>query len=179
MDLGSLFRKEDRLIGLFATRQLQPTTILQSLLGNLTVLIIDVNHTWASSNLSRRSRIIQPSTREELLDLLRDLEAFIHPKLQFIIIDDLPLYFRDYYQGQQIQTQNMRAFGAAMALLDRVSKIRPVIYTSYPSGFNKNEPIMLHHSQYYSSRIYQLKRRGHTNVFVDIEDQVEILKESS
>lgn len=159
------------LVGLFAPRKIK----LQSILSQITqeipspVLIIDVNHRWSSQNLQDNSIIIQPKSRYEFIEIIRELDDYVNPRLSLIIINDLPLYFRDFYGRDRLQTQNMRAYGACLALLLPVSRSIPIWYTSYPNGLDPSEPILFNHSKYYSDQIIRVKYNGNKIEFVDVE----------
>lgn len=134
------------------------------------ILVIDVNHRWSSENINDNTIIIQPNSRYELIEIIREIPNYINPRLSLVIITDLPLYFRDYYGRDRLQTQNMRAYGACLALLHRVSREFPILYTTYPNGLNPDEPIMYNHSYYYSDYIYQgINNQNGAVEFIDIE----------
>jgi len=90
------------------------------------------------------------------MDLVRQLEDYIHPRLSFIYIDDLPLYFRDYYGKRRLHTQNMRGYGYCLAMLSRLAEHILVLYSTYANALNPSEPIYFSHSCYYSLATYRL-----------------------
>jgi len=154
IDLNKL-KKENSLNAIYTINPLKSMTVFHEVfkLSNLNSLIVDVNRKWSSIMLPEKSHIILPEDKNDLLNVLVELPDFMEPRLDLIWIEELPNYFREFYNNGESTSKNMAAFGFCLSLLKNLSEKIPLFFTTYASTMNKNETIYPQHTNYYADRI--------------------------
>jgi hypothetical protein len=145
---------------IFSERKVKISKFFQELIhqdnSSLYFLIIDINHNWSAVDLTEATRIVQPDSLDDLLDTITAIEQLISPRVKAVIIDSLPLYFRDFRNGDVYGMQNLRTYSFCLSLLKRVAKHIPVLVSSFPNGMYPQQPLMVDISRYYCDYIYRL-----------------------
>jgi hypothetical protein len=157
--MRDVFVHSDGLVGLYSSGKNRPHQYVQHFLQQEDphVLIVDPNRRWSSEQLTSKARIIRPPTKSDIVPTLHSLEDYISPRLHFVYIDDLPLYFREYYGRDRLYTQNIRFFTLSLSILRKLSTNIRVIFSTYENVVSTDEPIYFDQTKYYTKQIFTIR----------------------
>lgn len=159
-----LYNKSTGIRLLFGKRNSGVDDLLKQVVNNIPstkqIIILDINRKWQAKILPQRTHIIYSTGKLKLIEIISNLYSIISPRLSLVIIDGLPLFFRDFKgKGAKKIAINIRGYAGCLAMLKRISDLRiNVIVTSYSQGINPDQPIMQDATLYYCTNIYRIRK---------------------
>ena len=148
---------------LFGTRDSGIPMVLDEILKrkvkDTQAIIIDIQRTWYPDIKDPRLIYLQPKSKEELIQSIRDLNSMLTPRLSLIIIDGLPYFYRDY-QGRMAKDTivNKRLYAYSLHLFSKLAQHPGIIVlcTSFASGYETDKPVMNEVNLYYQVQVTQV-----------------------
>ncbi len=140
--------------------------IFQEVSMNKQSIIFDINRYWQSEIIPDRTRLFFLDNKKNLIESISKLHSYISPRLNLVLVDGLPLFFRDYQGKSVIQNAiNKRSFTACLAMLKNITHQNVnILVTSYTQGIHQDLPVFNDSSSYYCSKIIKIEKDNDGNV---------------
>jgi hypothetical protein len=144
------------------------TNLIGNLLQHHTLLIIDLEHRFQPITAGN-FRIFQPKELKEQIKLFYELEDYIHPKLDFIVVLGLTSFLADVSGTTSTdQIYNQRVLAFCLSILKEISSDVKVIVKHYEQGYARNRPQYTSIIDYYASDLFQIKIENSTFLLVNL-----------
>lgn len=123
------------------------------------LILIDPKRSWNIRLSGKRVRIFQPRNLIEFVTTISNLNSYISPRLNSIIINDLHYFLRDY-RGKSTKNVviNNRILAICLTLLTKVaSEGVNIVGLTYENPIKRNLPLSHNIIKYYDCDIYQIE----------------------
>ncbi|MCE7735773.1 MAG: hypothetical protein GPJ54_12905 [Candidatus Heimdallarchaeota archaeon] len=134
-------------------------TLFSKLNENGQIILIDPKRSWNIGLSGERVRIFQPRNLNEFVTTISDLNNYISPRLNSIIINDLHYFLRDY-RGKSTKNVviNNRILAICLSLLKKIAAVGvDIIGLTYENPIKRNLPLSHKIINYYGCDIYQIE----------------------